>query len=51
MMGGSYELTSKKTKRTDLRIFRQKKRKKSENLSSSSAGKEKLIELWNKLQD
>ena len=45
MMGGSYELTSKKTKRTDLRIFRQKKRKKSENLSSSSAGKEKLIEL------
>ena len=28
MMGGSYELTSKKTKRTDLRIFRQKKGKK-----------------------
>ena len=32
-------------------FFVKKKGKKSENLSISSAGKEKLIELWNKLQD
>ena len=49
-MDGSYVLNSKTTKKTDLCIFCQKV-KKSENFSSTSTGREKLIDLSNKLQD
>ena len=49
-MDGSYVLTSETTKKTDLCIFCQKV-KKSENFSCTSTGKEKLIDLSNKLQD
>ena len=49
-MDGSYALTSETTKKADLCIFCQKV-KKSENFSSSSTRREKLIDLSNKLQD
>ena len=49
-MDGSYVLTSETTKKTDLCIFCQKVEK-SENFSSSSTGRKKLIDLSNKLQD
>ena len=45
-----YALTSETTKKADLCIFCQKV-KKSENFSSSSTRREKLINLSNKLQD
>ena len=47
-MDGSYVLTRETTKEIDLCIFCQKV-KKSENLSSSSTGREKLIDLSNKI--
>ena len=46
IMDGSYVLTSETTKKTGLCIFCQKV-KKSENFSSTSTGKEKLIDLSN----
>ena len=49
-MDDSYVLTNKTTKKTDLCIFCQKV-KKSENPSSSSTGREKLINLSKKLQN
>ena len=49
-MDGSYVLTSETTKITDLCIFCQKVLK-SENFSSTSTGREKLIDLSNKLKD
>ena len=49
-MDGSNVLTTETTKKTDLCIFCQKK-KKSENFSSTSTGTEKLIDLSNTLQD
>ena len=49
-MDGSYVLTNKTNKKTDLCIFCQKV-KKSENPSSSSIGREKLINLSKKLQN
>ena len=49
-MDAFYILTSETTKKTDLCIFCQKV-KKSENFSSSSTGRKKLIDLSNKLQD
>ena len=49
-MDAFYILTSETTKKTDLCIFFQKV-KKSENFSSSSTGRKKLIDLSNKLQD
>ena len=47
-MDGSYVLNSETTKKTDLCIFCQKG-KKSANFSSSSTGREKLIDLSNKI--
>ena len=47
-MDGSYVLTSETTKKTDLCIFCQKV-KQSENFSSSSTGREKLLNLSNKI--
>ena len=54
-MDFSYVFTSKATKKTDLWIFFvkewKKKKKRNENVSSSSTGREKLIDPSNKLQD
>ena len=49
-MDCSYVLSSETTKKTDLCIFFSKSEKKSKNFSSSSTGREKLIDLSNKLQ-
>ena len=49
-MDRSIVLTSETTKITDLCIFCQKV-KKIENFSSTSTGREKLIDLSNKLKD
>ena len=49
-MDSSYVFISETTKKTDLCIFCQKVQK-SENFSSTSTGREKLIDLSNKLQD
>ena len=46
--GWFYVLNSETTKKTDLCIFCQKG-KKSANFSSSSTGREKLIDLSNKI--
>ena len=48
IMNGSYVHTSETTKKTDLCIFCQKV-KQSENFSSSSTGREKLLNLSNKI--
>ena len=49
-MDGSYVFTNKTTKKTDLCIFYQKV-KKSENPSSSSTGREKLIKAFKKITE
>ena len=54
-MDFSYVFTSKATNKTYLCIFflkeLKKKKKRNENVSSSSTGREKLIDPSNKLQD
>ena len=47
-MNGSYVLTCETTKKTDLCIFCQKVKQR-ENFSSSSTGREKLLNLSNKI--
>ena len=49
-MDGSYVLTNETTKKTDSCIFCQRVQK-SEYFSSTSTGKEKLIDLPNILRD
>ena len=48
-MDFSYVFTSKATKKTDLCICQKVKKKKKENLNSSSTGRENVIDLSNKL--